>query len=196
MSVLILLVVGYLVVRRLGIDANTVAAVSGAVAAFAAFLAASESNQTARNATAALALALKPDPYIRLEPGENMSSAQINQRFTLEVENLSQNPGRIIEIRWRLRDGTSGTSGPANFGGRATPVGLGFLHSPGPTVTIDLGICDASQIGADEVEVTFTDAQNLQRWRRRRWWKYDDAGPAVAPRIQRVDGRIESDELL
>lgn len=190
------LVAGYVVLRWLGIDANAIAAVAGALAAFAALGAASESSQTARQATEALALALKPDPYIRLEPGERMSSAETEQQFTLEIENVSQNPGRLIEIRWRLRDGTAGSQGPASFGGRTTPVGLGFLHAPGPTITIDLGTCDASKTGTDEVEVAFTDAQGLRRWRRRRWWMYEDAGPGVAPRIQRTAGRLEADEPL
>lgn len=140
-------------------------------------------------------MALKPDPYIRLEPGERMSSSDIEQAFMLEIENLSQNSGRIIEVRWRLRDGTIGTRGPATLGARSTPVGLSFLHSPGPTITIDLGRRNASCIGTDEVEVTFTDAQDIQHWRRRRWWRYEDAGPTIAPRVQRVDGRIEPDEL-
>lgn len=190
---LLALVLGYLLIDRLGLDANAVAAVGSAVAAYAALAAASESRQTAREATLALATAMKPDPQILLEPGGTSSDAP-DQDFTLTVENYSMNAAGHLEVRWQLRDGTTGERRFGRLEARTRPFG-GMLHSKGPHFEIHLGKHDAGLVGSDTVTVVFSDSRDLRRWSRVREWSYTDAGPGVAPRVQRTV-RGASDRLL
>lgn len=182
---LLALVLGYLLIDRLGLDANAVAAVGSAVAAYAALAAASESRQTAREATLALATAMKPDPQILLEPGDSMSSEASDHDFTLTVENYSMNAAGHLEVRWQLRDGTTGERRFGRLEGRTRPFG-GMLHSKGPHVEIHLGKHDAGLVGSDTVTVVFSDSRDLRRWSRVKEWSYTDAGPGVAPSVQRT----------
>jgi hypothetical protein len=189
-AVLVLaLLLGYLLIDRLGIDANAVAAVGSAVAAYAALAAASESRHTAREATLALATAMKPDPQMLLEPGGTTSSDAPEQDFTLTVENYSMNAASHLEVRWLLRDGTTDERRFGRLEGRTKPFG-GMLHDRGPHFEISLGQHDAGLAGSDTVSVTFSDAQGLRRWCRDKQWSYVNSGSGVAPHVIATADRL------
>ena len=99
---LAVLIVGSLLLKWIGLDANAFAAVASALAAIAAFASARESSDTARQAIRALAWATKPVLRVRL------FNYQQGDQPTLIIENISMYPVARATVRWKMRDGSRG----------------------------------------------------------------------------------------
>jgi hypothetical protein len=91
-AVAILLFAGYWLIRSLQLDADSVAAVASALAAFAAFGAALESRRTARDSTRALAFATKPQPVIAMTITTDNETGYSTVKVS--IENMTMHPLR------------------------------------------------------------------------------------------------------
>jgi hypothetical protein len=169
--VVVLLIAGYNILQALKLQANDVAAVSGAVAAvggalaaFAALGAARESRRTARDATRALALATKPQPEIRMNI--ERSEAQLGLcTMSIDIENLSVHPIRGGRVEWSLRDGSRGSQSIGEIRGRLTPFG-GMLHrAEGVETLLAAAAFDAGIGGTDRVTLDYWGSTREISWR-------------------------------
>lgn len=165
-----LLIAGYNFLQALKINANDVAAVSGAVAAvggalaaFAALGAARESRRTAKDATRALGLATKPIPELAMIV--DRSTTQLDRcTMTIQIENLSIHPLRSGTLNWRLRDGTAGSHPVGEIRGRLTPS-RGMFHRPeGVETLVAADVFDGGIAGVDWVTLDYTGEVRDLRW--------------------------------
>lgn len=169
--VVVLLIAGYNVFQALRLQANDVAAVSGAVAAvagalaaFGALGAARESRKTAATATRALALATKPIPELKMII--DRSKTTLNRcSMTIEVENLSIHPLRSGTLSWQLRDGTSGTHPVGEIRGRRVPSYGMFHRAEGVETLLAADVFDGGIGGVDWVALEYTGDVRDIRWR-------------------------------
>lgn len=165
-----LLIAGYNILQALSIEANDVAAVSGAVAAiagalaaFAALGAARESRRTAKDATRALALATKPIPELAMNI-ERSTTHLDRCTMTIQIENLSIHPLRSGTLQWRLRDGNTGTYPVGEIRGRISPSRGMFHHPEGVETLVAAEVFDAGIGGVDWVTLEYTGDVRDLRW--------------------------------
>ncbi|SDT42533.1 hypothetical protein SAMN04489743_2858 [Pseudarthrobacter equi] len=163
---LIIAVIGvmYTILRALNLDADSVAAAAGALAAIAAMIAARQSAATAKDATRALAFATKPMPVVR--PKIERSETQPGMcSIAVEIENISVHPLRGGTLSWVLRDGTSGTCPVGEIRGRSTPFG-GMLHrAQGVEEFLLTPAFDVAISGADKIVLDYWGETRSVHWR-------------------------------
>jgi hypothetical protein len=173
-AVAILLFGGYWLIRSLKVDADSVAAVASALAAFAAFGAALESRRTAKDSTRALAFATKPQPVIAmtLTPDNETGYSAVK----VSIENLAVHPLRSGTLSWLLRDGTTGALPVSEIRGRTTPS-VGMFHTPEGIASFSLADSfDDSLEGIDTVTLDYFGEGPLTGWRQTisEEWKQND----------------------
>lgn len=166
-----LLIGGYNIFQALDLDANDIAAVSGAVAAiagalaaFAALGAARESRRTAKDATRALALATKPTPELRMNIERSESDFSVGT-MSVDIENLSLHPIKGGTLRWLLRDGSNGSHPVGEVLGRKTPFGGMFHHAEGIVTFLVSSSFDDGIAGEDRVTLDYWGGVRDISWR-------------------------------
>ncbi|MDQ0768204.1 hypothetical protein QF031_000953 [Pseudarthrobacter defluvii] len=157
---LVALVVGYWLIRDFKLDANTIAAVSGAIAAMAGALAAiaslgaaRESRRTAKDATRALALASKPIPVISVLVNPSPLNLE-RMRVVIKIENLSPHAIRGGTLHWVLRDGTTGSQPVEEIQGRSIDRGTQHRYD-GIAYFLAAAIIDDWLAGVDRVTLDY-----------------------------------------
>jgi hypothetical protein len=173
-AVTILLFGGYWLIRSLKLDADSVAAVASALAAFAAFGAALESRRTAKDSTRALAFATKPQPVVAMTitPDNDTGYSAVK----VSVENLAVHPLRSGTLSWLLRDGTTGSVPVGEIRGRTSPS-VGMFHTPEGIERFSLADpFDDSLEGVDTVTLDYFGEGPLTGWRQTisEEWKQND----------------------
>jgi hypothetical protein len=173
-AVAILLFGGYWLIRTLHLDADSVAAVASALAAFAAFGAALESRRTAKDSTRALAYATKPQPVVAMTISPDNETGY--SAIKVSVENMAVHPLRSGTLSWLLRDGTTGSVPVGEIRGRTSPS-VGMFHAPEGIESFSLADCfDDSLEGVDTVTLDYCGESSLTTWRQtiREEWKHND----------------------
>jgi hypothetical protein len=159
------LVTGYAFLAWADVDPNAVAAVAGAVAAGAAWRAASESSATARDAREALGLATKPtlDAGVGGDVHADDGSGNTRRYANAWVANRSVWPAADVDVEVRMRDGRVLRRHFDRLDGKDRPSG--FLDTPSPSVGIECGppIPD-DHVGTDLITVAFSDERRQLRW--------------------------------
>lgn len=162
------LALGSLVSRWLGFDANTIAAMAGALAAIAALAAAVSSSDAARESTRALAYATKPElkvAYWHHQVNDNPA------RTIIEVEVVGHFDVSRATVSWRFKEGESGSAQLGRI------LGTGAGTSPElRKAEVDVGLApklDARGLptsGADRIVVDYWGSQGGHGWRQIKEW--------------------------
>lgn len=107
-AALVIIVLGSLLLKFIGLDPNAFAAAASALAAVAAFGSARSSSTAARDAVRALALASKPAASLDVLY-ERETDESGNLTLNLRVSNNSRNAIMRSELTWTLHDGSTHT---------------------------------------------------------------------------------------
>jgi hypothetical protein len=155
---------GAAAVDLLGMNANSISAFASTAAAVAAFLAARESSQAARDSNRALSYATKPDIRAQLLEGNLREGHGI-----LMVRNHGNHEARDVRISWQLRDGSKGAHLFPVLSPKPEPGGV----TDGSFITVDAERVDIGEVdisdrtgGTDTLIIEFGTALGQLRWRR------------------------------
>lgn len=164
LAILAVIGVMYVILRTLNLDADSVAAAAGALAAVSAMIAARQSAATAKDASRALALATKPMPELRMNFERSESDFSLST-MSVDIENLSLHPIKSGTLRWLLRDGSSGSHPVGEILGRKTPFGGMFHHAEGVETLVIATSFDDGVAGEDRVTFDYSGGVRDIVWR-------------------------------
>lgn len=188
-----ILALGSLISQWLGFDANTIAAMAGALAAIAALAAAVSSSDAARESTRALAYATKPELKV------SRRHHQLNDnpaRTIIDVEVVGQFDMSRATVSWRFKEGASGSAQL----GRVLGIGAG-TSSALRKAEIDVGLApkvDARGMptpGVDRIVVDYWGSQGGHGWRQIKEW-YTEASQVNGRQTVGHGLRLLSDTAL
>lgn len=165
---IILLALGSLVSRWFGFDANTIAAMAGALAAIAALAAAVSSSDAARESTRALAYATKPELKVRFVHHQVNDSPA---RTIIEVEAIGHFDVSRATVSWRFKEGEAGSEQVGRILGTGAGTSAELRKAEidvGPAPKVD--VRGMPTPGTDRIVVDYWGTQGGHGWRQVKEW--------------------------
>lgn len=165
-GLLVVLVLAYIGMKAAAVDANLITALITAVAAafagwsaYGSSRAARESSQTARDAVRALSLTSKPQPSFRL--GGRLDGGLAN----VTVLNYAPHPITRGTLRWKLSDGSQGSTQIDPIPGAGITTALQIENAPRPARIIELDPAPQNVDLITEIGLDYWGANGPIGWR-------------------------------